>query len=338
MAKINQIKKPSNRRATSYDVARLAGVSQSAVSRCFKDGGSVSKKMRDRVMKAVDELGYQPNAIARGLITRRSNMVGVIVASLGSYPEVLSELSQRFMKQGVHVLLFTLNSESDVGRILHEIWGYQLDGVVAAAHLSPEQIAEFDKRNVPLVFFNRSYSGQSVNSVCCNQEEGELALIELLTQDSSRQSFGIITGPSDSVVSQQRVMGARNELVRRGFSQIEEAAGDYSYESGQAALGKLIERSGTPDVVVCGNDMMAMGAIDYLRHRLGLKVPQDVAVVGFDGTVSATWDSYRLTTVKQPIESMAEAAVSMLMARVEAPDLPCETRVFSGVLIKGDTQ
>ena len=134
----------SKRHVTSYDVARHAGVSQSAVSRCFKPGASVSKKMRERVMTAVKELGYTPNAIARGLITRRSNMVAVIVSNLNFYPEVVSELSARFTERGVHVLLFTLDHESDVSRTLEQVWQYQVDGVVAAAHLSPQEIAIFE--------------------------------------------------------------------------------------------------------------------------------------------------------------------------------------------------
>ncbi len=105
----------SGHRVTSYDVARQAGVSQSAVSRCFKPGASVSKKMRARVMKVAEDLGYQPNAIARSLITRRSNMVAVVISQQTNlyYPEVLVQLSQRFSERGVRVLLFTLEHESD---------------------------------------------------------------------------------------------------------------------------------------------------------------------------------------------------------------------------------
>ena len=190
----------SKRHVTSYDVARHAGVSQSAVSRCFKPGASVSKKMRERVMTAVKELGYTPNAIARGLITRRSNMVAVIVSNLNFYPEVVSELSARFTERGVHVLLFTLDHESDVSRTLEQVWQYQVDGVVAAAHLSPGEIATFEERNIPLVFYNRSYEDVQVSSVSCDQVEGERALINRLAGEGSHQSYAIITGPADSVI------------------------------------------------------------------------------------------------------------------------------------------
>ncbi|MEO0320585.1 MAG: LacI family DNA-binding transcriptional regulator, partial [Pseudomonadota bacterium] len=139
----------ANRQAvTSYEVARLAGVSQSAVSRCFKPGASVSAKMRARVMAAAAELGYEPNAIARSLITRRSNLVAVLISNLTNlyYPEVLAELTRHLTAYDVRVLLFSLESEADANATLQQIWPYRVDGVIAAAELSPNHVAEFEKR------------------------------------------------------------------------------------------------------------------------------------------------------------------------------------------------
>lgn len=323
---------------TSYDVARHAGVSQSAVSRCFKSGASVSKKMRERVMKSVEELGYQPNAIARGLITRRSNMVGVIVSNLNFYPEVLSELSARFTERGVHVLLFTLDHESDVGRILDQVWQYQLDGVVAAAHLEPEQIQMFARRRVPLVFYNRSYQNVSVSSVCCDQVEGERTLVNLLVENGRHRSYAVISGPADSVVSMERTRGALDHLNDLGVERVFQAAGDYSYQSGRRAILDLIETyNEVPEAIICANDMMAMGVMDELRSHFELDVPGDVSVVGFDGIKASGWSSFDLVTIQQPVESMTEAAVSMLMDRVDNNELPPEKRTFSGVLREGSS-
>ncbi len=328
----------TKRHVTSYDVALHAGVSQSAVSRCFKPGASVSKKMRERVMASVKELGYKPNAIARGLITRRSNMVAVVVSNLNFYPEVVSELSARFTERGVHVLLFTLDHESDVSRTLDQVWQYQVDGVVVAAHLTPEEIAAFDERNVPLVFYNRSYEDVQVSSVSCDQVEGERALINLLLQRGDHKSFAIISGPPDSVVSMQRTRGALDRLRESSMEDVTQVTGDYSYESGRRAVQKIIEQRGSaPDAVICANDMMAFGAMDELRYHLELDVPGDVSVVGFDGVRVASWSSFDLATIAQPVESMTEAAVSMLMDRVDNHDLPPEKRLFSGVLRQGST-
>ncbi len=162
---ISELRRGNGHRVTSYDVARQARVSQSAVSRCFKPGASVSKKMRARVMKAAEDLGYQPNAIARSLITRRSNMVAVVISQQTNlyYPEVLVQLSQRFSERGVRVLLFTLERESDIDVILDQILQYQVDGVVEAARLSGPQIDLMEKRGIPLVFYNRSLKDRRVN-------------------------------------------------------------------------------------------------------------------------------------------------------------------------------
>ncbi len=330
--------RPQKRKPTSYDVARHAGVSQSAVSRCFKPGASVSKKMRERVMKSVRELGYTPNAIARGLITRRSNMVAVIISNLHFYPEVLSEISERFSERGVHVLLFTLDHESDVTRVLDQVWQYQVDGVVAAAHLSAEQVAQFQERHIPLVFYNRSYQDLPVSSVCCDQVEGERQLVNLLVGSGNHRSFAVISGPADSVVSMQRTQGAIDRLRDLGVDDITEAAGEYSYQSGRRALLQIVESRGSaPDAVICANDMMALGVMDELRYHLELDVPGDVSVVGFDGVRAAHWASFDLATIEQPVESMAEAAVSMLMERIDNDALPPEKRTFSGVLRAGAT-
>ena len=152
----------AGKRATSYDVAKLAGVSQSAVSRVFQDGASASKAMRDRVMAAADQLGYRPNAIARGLITRRSNMVAVVISKLTNlyYPEVLVKLTQRFSEHGVRVLLFALERESDTESVIEQMLQYRVDGVLTAAIFTPDQLKTIGNAQIPVVFYNRSLSAQ----------------------------------------------------------------------------------------------------------------------------------------------------------------------------------
>ena len=320
---------------TSYDVARHAGVSQSAVSRCFKQGASVSKKMRERVMKAAEELGYEPNAIARSLITRRSNLVAVLISNLTNlyYPEVLAELTQRFSDQGVRVLLFALRPGADKQETLRQIWPYRVDGVIAAAELSPDDVMEFEKRQVPLVFYNRHLSGSPVSSVCCDQEDGARQLVDGLYAAGHRK-FAIITGPEDSVVGIERKTATLERLEELGADDIPTVGGDYSYESGVAGMTKILDGE-RPDAVVCVNDVMAIGALDTCRNKHGLRVPEDISVVGFDGVGPSQWSSYNLTTIRQPVRRMTEAAVSMLMAMIEDPETSPEKRVFSGVLKTG---
>ncbi len=293
--------------------------------------------MRDRVMKAVEELGYQPNAIARGLITRRSNIVAVIVSNLRIYPEVLSAISREFSEREIHVLLFTLSTESDVHEIIQQVFQYQVDGVVVAAHLELDEIEAFAKRQIPLVFFNRSYPDYKVNAVTCDQASGEKALVDLLCSNPSHKRFALIGGPEDSVIARKRNEGALNSLHSRKISRVDKVTGDYTYESGRQAVMSLWHHRSKPHAILCANDMMAIGAIDALRNVVGIDVPNDVSVVGFDGTAAGQWLSYKLTTVRQPVDQMAAAAVSLLIERIEEPDLVPEQRTFPGELVVGKT-
>ena len=125
--------------------------------------------------------------------------------------------------------MFTLDHESDVGRTIEQVAQYQVDGVLAAAHLTAEQIARFEQRNVPLVFYNRAYQDVAVSSVCCDQVEGERFLVNMLVETNTHSSYAIVSGPADSVVSMQRTQGAIDGLMARGVQDIVEINVDYCY-------------------------------------------------------------------------------------------------------------
>lgn len=325
------------RRATSYDVAELAGVSQSAVSRVFQNGASASKAMRDRVIKAANELGYRPNAIARGLITQKSNMVAVVISKLTNlyYPEVLVQLTQRFSERGVRVLLFALEHEGDIGSVLEQILQYRVDGILTAAVLSGSQLKTIENAHIPVVFYNRTLKDKHVSSVRCDQEEGERWLVDELVR-AGHKSFGIVEGPSDSTVSFERKMGALNELTRMGITDVTTVSGDFGYATGRDCFARLVDKhGGPPDAVIAANDIMAIGCIDEARINFGLDVPGDISIVGFDGVGPAQYAAYDLTTVRQPVQRMSESAASMLLERIENPELSPEKRAFSGIPLRG---
>jgi DNA-binding LacI/PurR family transcriptional regulator len=327
------------RQVTSYDVALRAGISQSAVSRCFKPGASVSPAMRALVMKVARELNYTPNAIARSLITRRSNLVAVLISNLTNlyYPEVLSELCQQFEKRGMRVLLFTLPHEADVDKMIAQVWEYQVDGVVAAARLTLEHVAEFERRQVPFVLYNRTLPDKAVNAVICDQIEGARMLVSRLAA-AGHKRFAIIGGPTDSVVGQERTKGARERLAELGLAVPLVVEGNYDYHSGAEGLRKIVHQLGrVPDAIICGNDVMAIGCVDTARHELKLAVPAKLSVVGFDGVEPSTWLSYNLTTLRQPVQMMAQAAADMLIGLIAKPDSSPEKRVFSAQFIEGGT-
>jgi DNA-binding LacI/PurR family transcriptional regulator len=324
---------------TSYHVAMRAGVSQSAVSRCFKAGASVSAAMRARVMKAAKELNYTPNAIARSLITRRSNLVAVLISNLTNlyYPEVLSELSQQFVRKGMRVLLFTVPHEGDVDEMIAQVWEYQVDGVIAAARLTDEQVGEFERRRIPLVLYNRTLRDRAVNAVVCDQIAGARTLVTRLASAGHRR-FAIIGGPKDSVVGQERTRGTRERVTELGLPEPITVVGNYDYESGVNGLHEIIQKLGRPpDAIICGNDVMAIGCVDAARRELRLDVPGKLSIAGFDGVEPSTWLSYNLTTLRQPVQTMAQAAADMLTGLIANPEASPEKRVFSAQFIAGGT-
>jgi len=167
----NQLK--IKKRVTSYDVARVAGVSQSAVSRAFRPGLSISAKTKKKVMNAAKKLGYKPNAIARMLITQRSGMVAVIISAISNliYPELLSRVTEQLSSRGMKVLLFTLDSADHLDELLEQIWTFQVDGVIAlTAHFDHRNIALFEDHHIPVVLYNRQVPEHPVNTVCVDHD------------------------------------------------------------------------------------------------------------------------------------------------------------------------
>ena len=321
-------------RATSYDVARLAGVSQSAVSRCFKPGSSISSKMREKVMIAAKELGYQPNAIARGLITKRSGLIAVLVSSTMNfyYPEVLFQLTLRLSEHGTRVLLFTIDSETDADDVLDPIWQYSVDGVISASHLSRTQFELLHERGIPVVLFNRWFDDRKTDTVWADSTSAVNELIdELVAGGHSR--FAVLKGPDDSMVGRTRFQQVEASLYRHGLKTVATEIGDYRYNSGVRSAAPLLIAD--PTVIVAANDMMAMGIMDALRHDHNIHVPDEISVTGFDGVASGQFAAYQLTTIRQPIGRMAEAAVSLLMQRIERDGVTCGQRVLDSVLIPG---
>ncbi|WP_230206999.1 substrate-binding domain-containing protein [Novosphingobium sp. Gsoil 351] len=170
-------------------------------------------------------------------------------------------------------------------------------------------------------------------SVFCDSIGGERLLIDRLVEAGHRR-FVIIGGPPDSYVGNQRVEGAVTRLAHHGLEPLI-LQGNFDHESGAAGLRQALKAPGRPDAIVCANDLMAIGAMDAARDEFGLRVPEDISIVGFDGVGPADWPSYRLTTIRQPVRRMTEAAVTMLLERVENPELPPEIRSFTGTLIEG---
>jgi DNA-binding LacI/PurR family transcriptional regulator len=230
--------------------------------------------------------------------------------------------------------LFTLDHESDADHVIDQLWQYRVAGVVSAVTLPTRHVEMLAKRDIPLVFVNRAYGEIAVNSVSCDQSEGERWLVDQLCA-AGHKRIAIVSGPEDSQVSRLRVSSAAERLENLGLTPVETLVADFTYQGGRAAMRKLATGVALPDAVICANDMLAIGCMDEARHGLNLRIPDDISIVGFDGSAAGQWTSYGLATIKQPTNLMADAAIDMLMARIDDPQLRTEKRVFSGELVKG---
>jgi DNA-binding LacI/PurR family transcriptional regulator len=303
------------RAVTSIEVAARAGVSQSAVSRTFSVGTSVSEETRKKVMRAARELSYRPNAIARTLSTRQSNIIGIVLSTFENqlYPVVVEQLSRALQLQGKHTMLF-LADKQDSDSAFNEILSYQLDGVViASATLASKLAKQCAEMGIPVVMFNRATDGTSTDSVTSdNRRAGQLVAEALIASGHERIAY--ISGREDSSTNRDREHGLREALRSGGMALFAQANGNYEQAQASAAAVTLMSARNKPDAIVVASDHMAFSVIDTLRYTLHLQVPNDVSVVGFDDVPQSAWLAYQLTTVAQSVEKMVRATVELLMS------------------------
>lgn len=323
-------------RITSLDVARHAGVSQSAVSRVFTPGASASAKTAEKVRKAAQELGYRPNSLARAMVSGKSGIIGVVVAYLHNqfYPTALEKLSAQLQSRGYHVMIFMASQTSgNIDDIVEEIIDYQVDGIIAASvSLSSELTARCQQVGVPLVLFNRSQDDPDIPAVTSNNYSGGFRVAEFLTA-GQHQRIGYIAGWEGASTQRDRERGFLAGLQKAALNLFARGVGDFQSETAHNATLDMFTSNSIPDAVFVANDHMAFAVMDTLRYELGLRIPEDVSVIGYDDVPAASWKSYSLTTVKQPADDMVEQAVTMLLAKIEGQILKTQKKEIEGSLI-----
>jgi DNA-binding LacI/PurR family transcriptional regulator len=323
------------RQATAHDVARIAGVSQSAVSRAFTQGASISEEMRQRVLDAAAQIGYRPNFIARSLITRRSNTIAVVAGYLQNqfYPEVLEALSQRLDRIGYRILLFPADPLGDSDPILEEILRFRVDAVLlASSSLSSRLAAECRRAGAPVILVNRTIDDPGVSSVTGDNVAGARLIAQFLAAAGHRR-FGFVSGLENSSTSRDREAGFNGWLQEQGLGAPLRAVGHYQFDAAREAARTLLARRDRPDAIFCANDHTALAVIETARHEFGLQVGGDVSVVGFDDAGAASWPSFSLTTYSQPIAAMVEQVVSVLEGLLADPTAPARQQRTPGKLI-----
>lgn len=326
---------------TSYDVARHAGVSQAVVSRAFQVDSPISDKSRAKVLLSAQTLGYQPNAVARSLITKRSGLAAILLteATQRDTPDVLIHLSQSLLEQGFQPLLFSCKNESQSSESLEKALAFGVDGIISCVSLSGIELSKAQLRQRPVVLFNRHSPNPLALSVACDHASASRLLASRLFAAGHRR-FAVVTGPSEAPVSILRIQNFVQRLQELGVDGVQTFEGDYHYESGHAAgihlLGstKKKHRHNSAEVIFCANDAMALGVLDAARFALMMRVPSDVSVIGFDDIPAGRRPAYLLTTVRQPTQEMAKRAAILLRANVDEEEISIRQLLLPGTLIE----
>jgi DNA-binding LacI/PurR family transcriptional regulator len=309
----------SKNRVTSQEVAKRAGVSQSAVSRTFTTGASASKKTVEKVRKAAAELGYRPNVLARAMVSGKSRMIGVVVAYLENqfYPEALEKLSNELQKCGYHVLIFMAKQTAGhIDAVVEEILDYQVDGIIAASVAMSSDLSEKCRAaGVPMVLFNRSQDDPNMSAVTSDNFSGGRKVAQFLLA-AGHKKIGHIAGWQGASTQRDREAGFISALAEAGIALKAQAKGEFKMEKAAEATRKMFAHD-PPEAVFVANDHMALAVLDTLRFELGLRVPEDVSVVGYDDVPAASWPAYNLTTVRQPANRMVTNTVKILLDQIE---------------------
>lgn len=292
---------------TADDVARLAGVSRSAVSRAFTEGASIAPQTRTRILSAAAQLGYHPNQIARSLTSGRSNIIGLGVSNLRNpfYSESLEALSVSLELAGYRVLLFPLENRAGGALSIGEALHYRLEALILlSVTLSSTLVEECRHAGVPVILYNRTTLEPAVSTITGTNEAGaRIIAAHLLACGHDRLAF--IAGGEDASTSQERERGFLTYLAEQGASPPLRENGLFDFEAAAAATRRLLARKDAPDAIFCANDLMAIAAINVARHEFGLEVGREVSIVGFDDVAMASWPAFSLTTFAQPTAEMA---------------------------------
>lgn len=302
---------------SSVEVARLAGVSQSAVSRTFTPGGVASPTTRAKVLAAAEALGYRPNLLSRSLMTGRSDIVAVAVGGLSNpfHVMALEGFTCGLQRTGRQIMLVQVEDEWALGSAVELLSGYQVDAMLSSLPVAePEVVQALSRFGVPVVTLNSPVTTEWVRTVVTDDAWAGAEMARLLHARGAR-SFGYVAGRPGTMAQERREAGFRDGLRELGIDGYARAQGDHQHCGGYEAVRALYASGKGPDALFCLNDLTAMGAIDALWHEFGLRCPEDVLVAGYDNIAPAAWPPYRLTTVDIRIDAVTEAALSLIEPR-----------------------
>ncbi len=315
---------------TLKDVAERAGVSRSAVSRTFTAGASVSQKTRAKVEEAANELGYAPNALASSLTTGRTKLIGLVANNFHNplILEVFDLFTRGLQDRGLRPLLVNLSNATDPGKSLRMLRQYSVDGVIVASSTLPSSFAKaFRSAGMPVVHaFGRDTLSPDVHVVGIdNIACGRMAAEALIARGYRR--VGFLGGPETATSTQDRAAGFVASLAPHPHITVTTSyASSYTYDAGRSEMARLLA-SGPAEAYFCGDDLLAVGALSAIEEA-GLSVPGDVGLIGLNDMEMSRWQIIGLTTIRQPVARIIDAAIDLVVATIETPDRPPEIRLF----------
>ncbi|WP_405461235.1 LacI family transcriptional regulator [Streptomyces sp. NBC_00101] len=314
---------------TLEEVAALAGVGRSTASRVINNASGVKASTRRAVQRAIDELGYVPNLAARSLAGRRADAVALVMTKTDwrlfgepFFSEVARAVGDALAESGVQLMLTLVRTDAERQRLVEYVRGGRVDGAllmsVRAEDRLPDMLAE---AGLPTVLLGRRSSDEQVTYVDADNVGGARAAVAHLVS-GGRTAIATITGPPEMYVARCRLRGYQEALEEAGLSTEPSLVvqGDFSVSSGRRAMAGLIERHPEVDAVFAASDSMAAGALTAL-HAAGRRVPEDVAVIGFDDFELAEQTDPPLTTVRQPMEEIGRTMVRLLLEEMNQPEV-----------------
>lgn len=330
------------KRPTIKDIAKKVGVTHSTVSRVINDNPAISGRTKDKILKAMKELDYQPNLVARGLVRRKTHAFALITPDLNPHVlPVIKGISDTCRRLGYGLMLFSTDYWIEENRSYAEVVrNWLVDGVLIYNVIYhedvPENIRELEKQNIPCVFINKFLGKNKVNNVSIDNNEAVFKAVSHLAATGHKR-IGMIKGGMLSVDGVERFNAFKESLgkLELEFDESITGCGNFFFNEAYEEMKRILcAPSGRPTAMFCANDLMAMGAVKAAGD-MGLKVPQDIAVAGFDDLEAARFFKPSITTLKPPLEDIGGKAIEMLLRVIENPSRPVEEiRLGSRLIVR----
>ncbi len=311
---------------TIKDVAKQAGVSYATVSRALNNKSVVKSETRKNILNIARELNYRPNAIARGLVKKRTYSIGLIIPDITNpfFPEVASGVEDRANESGYSVFLCNTNWERNREiRYIYLLFEKRVDGIIIAPVSNSKKVDCFKgvlNKDIPVVYLSNTPQDGEYNSVIIDNVRGAFLATKHLIE-SGYKEIGFIGAPDESLSIDERLEGYKLAFKEYGMEINNKYIkfGDFKQETGYKIIKRMITEGNYPNAILAENDLLALGVMQGVKD-MGLIIPEDVAVVGFDDIRLASFPEIQLTTVYQPKYKIGKIAIEILLEEIEKKD------------------